>query len=270
MSLMRRLLRRFVQSHLWRVPATGFGFALFGLGGIIFSLTVFPLLYFIPLGSSKKERAARAFISCVFRNYVRSLRALGLISYEFHDAQLLQKPGQLIIANHPSLLDVVFLMGMCNANCVIKNGLWRNPFTAIAMRAANYIRNDDPVIFQRCLDSLARGDSLIIFPEGTRSVPGQPLDFHRGPSNVALSSGVPITPVVILCEPAALLKNKKWYQISAQAPHFSFYVMPAIEVVQYMDNEQMQSKAARNLTRDLKEYFQQQINLRLLECAVKK
>jgi 1-acyl-sn-glycerol-3-phosphate acyltransferase len=270
MSAATRILKRLIQSHSWRVPATGLGFALFGLGGTICSFSVFPLLYFLPLNINKKEKITRAFISWVFRNYVRILRGLGLISYEFHKTRLLRQSGQLIIANHPSLLDVVFLMGLCNANCVVKNTLWRNPFTAMAVRAANYISNDDPNIFQRCLDSLTRGNSLIIFPEGTRSAPGQSLNFHRGPSNVALSSGVPITPVVILCEPAALLKNKKWYQISAEAPHFSFYVMPRIDVTQYRNDEQMQSKAARNLTRDLKEYFQQQINLRLLECSVKK
>jgi 1-acyl-sn-glycerol-3-phosphate acyltransferase len=251
--------RRARLSRTWRVPATGLGFVLFGLGGSFLSLTVFPVLYFIPFKPAFRARYTRKVNALVFRNYVRVLRGLGLLSYEFHQVEQLRKPGQLIIANHPSLLDVVFLMGLTNASCVVKGGLWRNPFTAMAVRAADYISNEDPALFSRCLETLNAGQSLIIFPEGTRTKPGQPLAFHRGPSNVALSAGVAITPVVIRCEPATLLKDQQWYEISAQPPHYTISVMPDFETASFMADGTMQSMAARQLTRDLVAYFTRQL-----------
>lgn len=246
-------------SRGWRVPATGIGFALFGLGGLVLSLSVFPVLYFMPVGKTQRALYTRRVIGRVFRAYVRILRGLGLLSYEFHRVEQLHKPGQLIIANHPSLLDVVFLMGLSDASCVVKDSLWRNPFTAMAVRAANYVSNNDPNLFDRCRATFASGHSLIIFPEGTRTKPGQPMVFHRGPSNLALSIGMAITPVVIRCEPATLLKNQHWYEVSAQPPHYTISVMPAFASAPYLADGQMQSMAARRLTRDLIEMFTREL-----------
>jgi 1-acyl-sn-glycerol-3-phosphate acyltransferase len=251
--------RRLRLSRSWRVPATGIGFALFGLGGVVMSLSVFPVLYFMPVKKPLRALYTRRVIAFVFRNYVRILRWLGLLSYEFHRVEQLHRPGQLIIANHPSLLDVVFLMGLSHASCVVKGSLWRNPFTAMAVRAADYVSNSDPDLFNRCLETFKAGHSLIIFPEGTRTKPGQPMVFHRGPSNLALGMGMAITPVVIRCEPATLLKDQQWYEISAQPPHYTISVMPDIATAPYMAEGQMQSMAARQLTRDLIGFFTQQL-----------
>lgn len=254
--------RKLRLSRTWRVPATGIGFALFGLGGVVLSLSVFPVLYFMPVKKVQRALYTRRVIAMVFRNYVRVLRWLGLLSYEFQRVEQLYRPGQLIIANHPSLLDVVFLMGLSHASCVVKGSLWRNPFTAMAVRAADYVSNSDPDLFNRCLDTFKAGHSLIIFPEGTRTKPGQPLVFHRGPSNLALSAGMAITPVVIRCEPATLLKNQHWYDVSAQPPHYTISVMPDFATAHYMADGQMQSMAARQLTRDLIELFTLQLQAR--------
>lgn len=254
--------RKLRLSRAWRVPATGIGFALFGLGGVVLSLSVFPILYFMPAKQARRAVYTRRVIGWVFRNYVRVLRWLGLLSYEFHRIEQLHRPGQLIIANHPSLLDVVFLMGLTHASCVVKASLWRNPFTAMAVRAANYVSNSDPDLFNRCVDTFKAGHSLIIFPEGTRTKPGQPMVFHRGPSNLALSAGMAITPVMIRCEPATLLKNQQWYEISALPPHYTIRVLPDVATSTYMAEGQMQGMAARQLTRDLVELFTQQLQQR--------
>lgn len=245
--------QRLRRSRSWRLPATALGFGLFGGGAVVLSLSLFPLLYLMPF--RQKHRWTRLLIAGVFRLYLRLLRWLGLATYELHHIERLRVPGQLIIANHPSLLDVVFIIAFTgDTSCVVKGSLWRNPFTAIAVRAANYISNARDDLFAACVDSLRQGQSLIIFPEGTRSQPGEPLRFHRGPSNVALSAGVSITPVVIRCEPAALLKRQKWYAIPANPPHFTVAVEEPIASAPYRAGY-LQSAAARHLTRDLVAFF---------------
>ena len=48
---------------------------------------------------------------------------------------------------------------------------------------------------------LRSGRPLLIFPEGTRTVPGLPLDFQRGAAYIALRSYLPVLPVLIDCNP---------------------------------------------------------------------
>ncbi len=249
---------RLSASRAWRIPFTGLGFVIFGAGGLALSLTVFPLLYLTPMQSQVRHRLTRRLISRLFWFYLQLLRGLGLITWELHEVERLRDPNQLIVANHPTLLDVVFLIGLSDgANCVIKGALWRNPFTTLTVRAANYIRNDDPRLFQRCVDALAHGDTLIVFPEGTRSRPGEPLSFQRGPANIALSAGRDFTPVLITCEPPMLLKGQPWYRVPERRGHLTLRGLPTFAVADYLLEGQMQSTAARHLTRDLKAYFEQ-------------
>lgn len=255
MSVIHSYITRFFRSRVWRLPATALGFALFGVGGIVLSLTVYPALFISHFFWPNAHRATRQIIGVVFCSFIHLLKGLRLLTFEVHNAKALRDPGQLIIANHPSLLDVVFLLGFTNASCVVKASLWKNPFTALAVRAAGYIKNNDPSIYAQCVSTLQSGDSLVIFPEGTRTTPGQPMDFHRGPSNVALSANIAITPVVIRCEPVTLLKYEPWYKINAHPPHYTLTVMPRIDAASYMANGQLQSKASRQLTRDLEAYF---------------
>lgn len=245
-----------MRSKWWRIPATGVGFGIFGVGGLLGALSVFPLIYLLPINRRLKEKITRLFVSTVFFAYINILKRLGLLSYEFHGVEHLRKPNQLILANHPSLLDVVFIIALTgDTSCIVKSTLWRNPFTGIAVRSANYVSNTDPKIMERCIKLLQSGQSLIVFPEGTRTKPNEPLKFHRGPSNIALCASVDITPIVIKCSPATLLKNQRWYDISEVPPHFSISVLPKIEVQPYQAQE-FQSVAARQLTKDLIEFFE--------------
>ena len=57
----------------------------------------------------KKQIWTRRTISFATRFYVRMMRAFGLLSFEFKNIDRLGNSGELIIANHPSLLDVCFL-----------------------------------------------------------------------------------------------------------------------------------------------------------------
>lgn len=248
--------RPWSHSKWWRIPATGIGFGLFGVGGVLGALSVFPLIYLLPIGQRRKEKITRLFVSSVFYAYIKILRGLKLLTYELHGVEQLREPNQLILANHPSLLDVVFIIALTgDTSCIVKAALWRNPFTGMAVRSANYVSNTDRHIMERCITLLKSGQSLIVFPEGTRSKPNEPLKFHRGPSNMALCSGVDITPVVIRCEPATLLKNQRWYEISDAPPHFSIRVLPRITLAQYQEQE-FQSVSARQLTKDLIEFFE--------------
>jgi 1-acyl-sn-glycerol-3-phosphate acyltransferase len=110
---------------------------------------------------------------------------------------------------------VVFLVGhVKNANCIVKHGLATNPFTRGPVANAGYITNDESFdMFDRAADVLRAGETLIVFPEGTRTPRDAMPRFHRGACAIALRGARVVTPVVISMNPRSLTKGEPWYRI---------------------------------------------------------
>ena len=122
-------------AYYWRLLATAASFALFGLGGLCLRLVVFPVLGWLPGDAQTHRQRARQIVSWLFWCFVRFMARTGVLTYEIQGPERLGRPGQMIIANHPSLIDVVFLIGLVrHANCVVKQSLWDNPFTRTPLR----------------------------------------------------------------------------------------------------------------------------------------
>ena len=212
--------------YFWRLIATALNFMLFGLGCVGLRLVIFPLLSVMPGDAVRHRERARYTVSRLFWLFIRFMARMGVLTYDVQGAERLGRPGQMIIANHPSLIDVVFLIGLVrNANCVVKQSLWQNPFTRSPVRAAQYISNDGSVdMLDNAAAALQEGQTLIIFPEGTRTRPGESPAFHRGAAAIALRGAKILTPVVIKVRPTTLTKAEPWYRIPKRRVHFSFRV----------------------------------------------
>ena len=120
--------------------------------------------------------------------------------------------GAIIIGNHQSTLDMLAaisfsrrIVGMANDNN------WNSPAFAYAMHHADFvpasggIENNEKAVG----DILDRGYSLVIFPEGTRSVNGRVGRFHRGAFHLAETLNVPIIPMRVYGAQSILPKNAK-------------------------------------------------------------
>jgi 1-acyl-sn-glycerol-3-phosphate acyltransferase len=223
------------ETYLWRLLATGASFTLFGMGGLILGLLVFPAMLLLPGGPARRRARMRSLVQHALRLFVRFITGFGVISYEFRGSERLGRPGQLIIANHPTLLDVVLIVAFTPAPCcVVKAAMFRNPFTRRVVRAAGYISNSptDEMIHGAAA-ALRQGDALVMFPEGTRTRPGQPLQFHRGTASVAVHAADVLTPVYVRCEPLLLPKFVPWYRVPPRRPHYTLEVGEDIDLTAY-------------------------------------
>jgi len=240
----------------WRVCATGICFALFGIGGVLLRVLVFPLLAALAPAHIKKP-AARATVRASFRAFVGIMRALGVLRYDVTGLDKLNREGLLILANHPTLIDTVFLIAFVrNADCIVKGALWRNPATSGPVRAAGYILNDQgPRLLDDCIASLGAGGNLIVFPEGTRSGAAGPVDFKRGAAHIAVRAARPITPVVIRCQPPTLAKDSKWWQVPPRQAHFCIDIKDDIGLAPFTGAGISEVLAARRLTAHLQHFF---------------
>ncbi|QEI07625.1 1-acyl-sn-glycerol-3-phosphate acyltransferase [Pigmentiphaga aceris] len=242
--------------------ATASSFALFGLGGLVLTLLVFPLLRLMTRNPLTRRRWTRLIINRLFHRFIRYMRVSGALTYSIDGAERLGRPGQMVIANHPSLLDVVFVIAQIrDSNCIVKSALWDNPFTRGPVSSAGYISNDSSLdMLEEAIDVLKDGQTLIVFPEGTRTTPGVAPSFHRGAAAIALRGAQVITPLIISVEPGGLQKNQPWYRIPARRMHFHLRVGTDIDPAVYRDAAPG-PRAARMLNDFLQQYFSKEMGL---------
>lgn len=240
--------------YLWRLLMTGVCFALFGLGGLCLSLIGFRLLGWVERDALARRRLARRLVSASFRLFLASARRMGVLNYHIDGAALLQaERGVLVVANHPTLIDYVLLASvMPEADCLVKRGLQENLFLRGVVQAAGYLVNRDAdTLLPDCRQRLAQGDVIIIFPEGTRSLPGQPLTLQRGAANLAVRCGCDLRIVHIRCSQHTLGKHQRWYQIPPEKPYFSVSVKARLSSQPFLQGEIALPLAARRVNHTL-------------------
>lgn len=193
-------------------PASGWGRVLWtayeylamvlGLGAL--ALICLFWLPFALLCSVLPRRAGtfvgRMAIMIGFRLYLGFLSLFCACRFDLSALDALRREGPLVlVANHPSLLDVVLIASrLPNAVCIMKAALMDNVLFGAAARLARYIRNDSPVRMVRGASrELHRGAHLVIFPEGSRTR-NFPFDAcTNAASLVACHAQVPVQTLLI-------------------------------------------------------------------------
>lgn len=112
---------------------------------------------------------------------------------------------QILASNHQGTFDIFVLLATLpiQFRWVVKKQLYRIPFLGMAMKGAGYIPIDRDNSRQALKDlknagaKLKTGCSVVIFPEGTRSLTGELGPFKRGSMLLATYSGNPVVPVSI-------------------------------------------------------------------------
>ena len=204
-------------SRIWRSAVIVACFLAFGVGGTLLSAAVFPIIILSATTPQDCHRRSRRIVGYFFRRLIDVLRGTGCMCLEIEGLErITDLRGALILANHPTYIDVVVLLGLApHCTCVVKDAVWRNPFYWSIVRAAGYINNASPdAVVDQCAAALAAGESLVLFPEGTRTTNGQPLHFLRGAAHVEQKAQAPILPVLIYCDPPTLHKRVPWWLTS--------------------------------------------------------
>ena len=245
--------------RLWRQCGTGISFALFGIGGLFLTVFVFPAINLVFRDRARRAGAAQRTVQITWKLFVWVMVSLRAIDFETEGAEILwYETGTLVVANHPSLIDVVLMVSlMKRAQCVVKPGVWKNPFMRGVIKATNYIPNlgDPEQTLRDCVAALQAGNNLVIFPEGSRTVAGKRIHLERGFANIAIRAGAPIRLVTVSCNPPTLRKGEKWYNSPMRRPCFRVRVCDRIDT-QSLYRSEVPSRAARNLTAHVTKCFE--------------
>lgn len=249
-------------NYYWRVIATGICFVFFGVGGLLLSLIILPIQRLVIRDKKAQKKMARKTVHHAFKFFIGMMAFVGIFKFDTTKAQQLKSlNGHLIMANHPSLIDVVVLISLIpNADCIVKTHLFKNVFLRGVVSNTGYISNADPKgLLDDCEASLKAGNNLIIFPQGTRTKLDDKLQFQRGAANIAIRCQANITSVMLKVIPSTLTKNVPWYRIPKTKAHFSAMVVdhsPALPE----NNVSQTSKDVRQYNRDLENFFREELS----------
>ncbi|MDH5711330.1 MAG: 1-acyl-sn-glycerol-3-phosphate acyltransferase [Gammaproteobacteria bacterium] len=141
--------------------------------------------------------------------YAETLMGSLNIAVEVENAEKLEKGGQyLVVSNHRSIIDPLIIeialqhMGV-HGSWISKKELYNSFFFGVFTRNAGTILLDREAkqmssFFKDIKASVTEGNSIYVFPEGTRNKTDQPLsEFKDGSQIIAVKNRLPILPVYI-------------------------------------------------------------------------
>ena len=237
---------REVPLTLKRIVYTFFTLLVF-LVATLFIFTPLTLLYILLVPPSEKKRYR--YHKMIARVMRLALILLPGVKFSLDNTkdETFEKPA-VIIANHQSHLDLLCMMALHPKVVLLTTDwVWRNPVYALIIRFAEYYPVSDGYDknVERLKKLVARGYSVVIFPEGTRSTTGEILRFHKGAFQLAQALNIDILPVFI---------------------HGANHVMPKndlvlregqlhVEIGQRMSAEEVTRVDARHLTQQFHRYY---------------
>lgn len=173
--------------------------------GIAFILVFFPvtfLIWLIVLPFDRKRTVVHWLL--VYQSFIVShIMPIWKIKVEGRD-KVDKDMIYVIISNHQSILDILLMNSLrFKYKWISKIENMKVPFIGWYLRMADYLVIDrgNPESKEKMIEDallcLKKGISIMMFPEGTRSVDGEIGFFKRGAFQLAISANKPILPVLI-------------------------------------------------------------------------
>lgn len=247
-----------------RIPLSGLAFLLFYGGAAVIAWVLLPMLRFRTrtLDPAAQQHAIDQFMMRAYRAAIGFMGGLGLMHYRLPklDATELPPPPWVIVANHPTLIDVLFIKAVLPGVVVlVKAALFREPSLRRLFEACGDFKGPEreqqslgggTEVLDIFVERLRAGRSVLVFPEGTRSPAWRLRRFRRGAAEAAIRAGVPIVPVFILADPPTLKKGDKWYDMPKRVPVFEIRVLEPIDT---------QGRDSRELTAEIRDLLAERL-----------
>ncbi len=178
----------------------GYYVVLLLIGLSLAGINIIACILALIIGSKRSRRVIRPMILAIIRAYGGLIEIWGLGRFIYSD--FTTPPAgqpQLYIANHTGLLDAVMLMQRIpGLSCIFKSRLRKNPILSHIPSAIGFAPNDEGIgIVRSMIEQLNSGTSVLIFPEGTRTVNPPVERFKTGFAIVATRTGVPVQTIFI-------------------------------------------------------------------------
>jgi 1-acyl-sn-glycerol-3-phosphate acyltransferase len=233
----------------FRLFLTVWSFFLFFAGSPFLGIFVFPVLRLMARGREDHRRRVTRLVHRALRFFVRWITFSGLVACPY-DVPLPEgidptKP-YVLIANHPSLIDVVLLLAYFEDLTCVTKGSWSHslvlgPF----LRQTLYLPGrgagdeDSEDVLGGMIDHVQKGHALLVFPEGTRSRRDRLNRLRRGAVEVAARAKVPLLAAFIDVDRPYLIKGVSPWRVPKSTARFRIEWLDVVRA----DREEIDPKA---------------------------
>lgn len=205
--------------------------------------------YFKSLDKKKEKLGDAVVLEKIYAYASRMARRIVRLTgsrITINGAENIPKSGAtLFVANHQSYMDIPVMMSVVDRpiGFVAKEELGKIPFFAqwiVYMKCVLITRGDTRKALAAILQAaklLQQGHSLVLYPEGTRSIDGNLGEFKAGSLKVAQKGKAMVVPVAIDGARDIMPRNSFWMYKT----EVTVTVLPAIsaETVQAMDTKEL-------------------------------
>jgi len=172
-----------------------FNIYLFGGTGVIALI----LLVLLPFSSQEMRKGSQFWT----RYVMWGMRHITGIDYEIRGLENLPKAGGIIACKHQSAWDTaIFVLLRLRTAYILKEELLKIPFYGWYVKRSGHIavnRSAGASALKNMVadvkKALKEDRNVVIFPEGTRSAPGEPGTYHPGVAAIYTQTGMPVIPV---------------------------------------------------------------------------
>lgn len=218
--------------------------------GCIISQLLIVVLILLPIRRKRKKYVIHVVIYYFSRFILKTGVAIKVVKQNPMN-ETYRKPA-LIIANHQSFLDILLLLSTTPKIVMLtKDWVWNSPFFGFIVRYADFHSSDEgyETLTRNLKECMDAGYSVVIFPEGTRSVDCSIQRFHKGAFYLAQQLQADILPMIIYGAGLVTSKRQGFY-IKAGT-----IVVKTMERIPYGDTKfgntyQEQAKKLRNWYRE--------------------
>ena len=241
----------------FRIISVAVCITIFAIGSCLLSFIIFPLgALFVP------EKSRRNFYTTIvhysWKIFTALIQIAGCVRVkmigDFSDIR-----GKIIVASHPSLIDIVLLIGKIpNSVCIAKQGLMKNFIMRNIVKHAYIVNGGDSSEFiTEAKQLLAEGFNIVIFPTGTRTKKGEDIKIHKGAAQLAIASGVDITPIKIDCDYEFMQKNRSMLDVGRHIVNYTLEIQPSISLKDFDSSDLTEIKLRNHISEKIKQAISQ-------------
>ncbi|MCA9656923.1 MAG: 1-acyl-sn-glycerol-3-phosphate acyltransferase, partial [Myxococcales bacterium] len=212
-------------------------FLVFFVGAFVISWIMVPLLS-LTFDREVRRRRFKGMARFATRGFVRYCRMIRMVDIRWSPLPAgFPEGGYVMIANHPTLIDVTIVMERFPELSTVVGRKWfAKPSLGRMIEAAGWIPASSPdddddgtPTLDAMVETLRAGTPMIIFPEGTRSDKDRLRRFHRGAIEAAIRAEVPIVPLFIGPNQPLLMRGQHWYETHHGVAVYTLELWPIIE-----------------------------------------
>ncbi len=224
----------------------------FAIGALVIGCIIIPLSSIFYKGIERKRYCAN-IIHKSWKLFTEIMKKSGSIAVEI-SGDFSDIKGKIIVANHPSLIDIVLIIGLIpNSLCFAKKSLLKNPVMHNIVKTLYIINDISPEEFQtQTSEALKDGFNIVIFPSGTRTRKGEDFQIHKGAAQIALDTKTDIVPINIELDYPLLIKNHFPLDAGLKPVLCSITRKPDIKISQFITEDVTEIKLRKRLTEKIK------------------